>query len=238
MRARSLLARALVHAPQVVAPGLWVVRGGLPRHGMNVFLLSEGDGVVCFDTGSREMATELQRVAIALGGISRILLSHSHADHRGAARGIGAPVWCHEDERRDVEGDAGRGYWTLGAAGVRRDWLRGRVMSALRDGGSVPVAGTVVQGDRVGEFIVIHLPGHAPGQIGLWRESDRTVLVGDCFHAVDDHTAALPQVAFSHDMALARASVLRVAAMEPVLALSGHGPALRGNVQKMLERAV
>lgn len=204
---------------------------------MNVFLLSEGDGVVCFDTGSREMATEVRRMAAALGGISRIVLSHGHADHRGAARGIGAPVWCHEDERIDVEADAGQRYWRLGGPGLRRDLLRGQVMSALRDGGPVSVAGTVAEGDMVGQFVVIHLPGHAPGQIGLWRESDRTVLAGDCFHAIDDHTAGLPKEAFSQDMALARESLLRIAAMEPVLAWAGHGPALRGDVRKMLERA-
>ncbi len=150
---------------------------------------------MCFDTGSREMATEVRRMAAALGGISRIVLSHGHADHRGAARGIGAPVWCHEDERIDVEADAGQRYWRLGGPGLRRDLLRGQVMSALRDGGPVSVAGTVAEGDMVGQFVVIHLPGHAPGQIGLWRESDRTVLAGDCFHAIDDHTAGLPKSA-------------------------------------------
>ena len=33
------------------------------------------------------------------------------------------------------------------------------------------------EGDEVAGFRVIHFPGHAPGLIGLWRESDRVAIV-------------------------------------------------------------
>ncbi len=45
------------------------------------------------------------------------------------------------------------------------------------DGGAVKIAGTVSEGDEVAGFQVIHFPGHAPGLIGLWRESDRVAIV-------------------------------------------------------------
>ena len=38
---------------------------------------------------------------------------------------------------------------------------------------------TVAEGDEVAGFRVHHFPGHAPGLIGLWRESDRLALVSD-----------------------------------------------------------
>ena len=41
------------------------------------------------------------------------------------------------------------------------------------------IGGTVSEGDEVAGFRVIHFPGHAPGLIGLWRESDRVALVSD-----------------------------------------------------------
>src|SRR6202000_947968 len=44
-------------------------------------------------------------------------------------------------------------------------------------GGAVKVAGTVAEGDEVAGFRVLHFPGHAPGLIGLWRESDRLARV-------------------------------------------------------------
>ena len=37
-------------------------------------------------------------------------------------------------------------------------------------------------------FRVIELPGHAPGLIGLYRESDRLALVSDCFYTLDPQT--------------------------------------------------
>jgi len=35
-------------------------------------------------------------------------------------------------------------------------------------------------GDR--RFEVLHLPGHTPGEIGLWEESTRTLFSGDCVY--------------------------------------------------------
>ena len=50
---------------------------------------------------------------------------------------------------------------------------------------TVEPAGTLAEGDTVAGFEVIHFPGHAPGLIGLWRESDRVALVGDTIYVID-----------------------------------------------------
>ena len=47
------------------------------------------------------------------------------------------------------------------------------------DGGAVEIAGTLDEGDEVAGFRVVHLPGHAPGLIALFRDSDRLALVSD-----------------------------------------------------------
>ena len=52
-------------------------------------------------------------MAQALGGMTRIILSHAHPDHRGGAQELAAPVWCHASERADAEGDAGMSYLDL-----------------------------------------------------------------------------------------------------------------------------
>jgi len=39
------------------------------------------------------------------------------------------------------------------------------------DSGPLHVSQTLAEGDRVADFEVIHLPGHSPGCIGLWRAS-------------------------------------------------------------------
>lgn len=233
---RGLWARAVIGASEMVGADAWAFRGGLPRHGMNVFLIRDGRGVAWFDTGSREMAGQLRQIGERRGGITRAVLSHSHPDHRGAARLLGVPVWCHADEQADAEGDAGRHYWGGGAK--RRDVVRGRVMAALRDAGPVAVFNTLAEGDRVGAFEVLHIPGHAPGQIALWREADRTILASDCFYSSDERTGHLPKPAFNHDSELALAGVRRIAELEPKVAWPGHGPALRGDVRETLRRAL
>ena len=40
-------------------------------------------------------------------------------------------------------------------------------------------AGTLNDGDRVGEFVVIHTPGHTRGSICLYREDDGALIAGD-----------------------------------------------------------
>ena len=110
------------------------------------------------------------------------------------------------------------------------------------DGGPVKVDQTVKEGDEVAGFQVIHLPGHAPGLIGLWRESDRLALVSDCFYTLDPQTgrkghARVPHRAFNQDTEQARASIRKLAAMEPATAWPGHADPLTGDVRDQLERA-
>jgi glyoxylase-like metal-dependent hydrolase (beta-lactamase superfamily II) len=110
------------------------------------------------------------------------------------------------------------------------------------DGGPVAIAGTVAAGDDVTGFQVIDLPGHAPGLIGLWRASDRLALVSDCFYTLDPQTGrhGPPRVAheaFNHDTEQARASIRKLAALEPAAAWPGHANPVTGDVRAQLERA-
>jgi glyoxylase-like metal-dependent hydrolase (beta-lactamase superfamily II) len=84
----------------------------------------------------------------------------------------------------------------------------------------------------------IHTPGHTPGHISLWRASDRTLISGDAFITTRQESAYAvatqqpevhgPPMYYTPDWPSARASVERLAALDPELAVTGHGPALRG----------
>ena len=110
------------------------------------------------------------------------------------------------------------------------------------DGGPVQIAGTVEEGDEIAGFRVVHLPGHAPGLIGLWRESDRLALVSDCFYTLDVETTRkgaprVPHAAFNYDTEQARASIRKLAALDPATVWAGHAGPLTGDVAGQLERA-
>ena len=135
---------------------------------INVFFIREGDGVAVFDSATRQLGPAIRRAADTLGGATRVIVGNAHPDHRGGARAIGAPVQCHLDERADLEGDGGLHYFDFGLLPWFARALTARVMRSWDDG-ALHVAKTLEEGDAVGDFEVVHLPGHSPGCIGLWR---------------------------------------------------------------------
>jgi hydroxyacylglutathione hydrolase len=227
--------------PEQIADGVWVVRGGRPR-AMNVYLIEDDGGVTVFDAGISDMAGALVAAGARLGGIKRVVLGHADCDHRGAAAAIGAPVYCHPADREAAEASTSfRPYWDLNklAAPARKIYPK---LLTTWDGPPVQVAGTLEEGDEVAGFKVVHLPGHAPGLIGLFRESDRLALVSDCFYTVDPQTgmknaAHVPHPAFNHDTEQARASIRKLAALNPSAAWAGHARPVTGDVVAQLERA-
>ena len=229
-----------------VADGVWLLRGDL-RKAMNIYFLEDGDGLVQFDAGSKGMTKRARAEAERLGGLKRVVLGHAHADHRGTAPYMGVPVHCHPDEVADAESDASiPPYMDLSQLPVAP--IRRLYPFLLRrwDGGAVKVAGTVSEGDEVAGFRVIHFPGHAPGLIGLWRESDRVALVSDVVYFIDsarlkplpEGEASVPHPAWAWDHAKAKQSVRKLAALEPRVVATGHAEPLRGdNLRETLERA-
>jgi hydroxyacylglutathione hydrolase len=230
-----------------VADRVWLLRGDL-RGAMSIYFIEEeGGGVVQFDAGTKSMAKATRAAAERLGGLKRVVLGHAHADHRGTAPFVDAPVFCHADEIGDAESSASiTSYMDLSqlpVAPVR--WIYPFLLRRW-DGGAVSIAGTVAEGDEVAGFRVVHLPGHAPGLIGLWRESDRVALVSDTVYLIDsarlkalpDGEASVPHPAWAWDHAQAKQSVRKLAALEPAVVGTGHSEPLRGqNLRETLERA-
>jgi hydroxyacylglutathione hydrolase len=229
-----------------VADGVWLLRGDT-RKAMNIYFLEDGDGVVQFDAGTKTMAKKARAAAAQLGGLRRIVLGHAHADHRGTAPSLDAPVYCHPDEVADAESDAAIApYMEISELPAPARWLYPMLLRRW-DGGAVKIAGTVSEGDEIAGFQVVHFPGHAPGLIGLWRESDRLALVSDTIYLIDstrlgkplpEGEASVPHPAWAWDHAKAKESVRKLAALEPKVVCAGHDNPLRGeNLRATLERA-
>src|ERR1700753_2718054 len=87
-----------------VADGVWLLRGDL-RGAMDVYFIEDGDGVVQFDAGTKGMRKKVAREGRDLGGITKVVLGHAHAAHRGTAPYVDAPVYCHPDEVADAGSD-------------------------------------------------------------------------------------------------------------------------------------
>jgi glyoxylase-like metal-dependent hydrolase (beta-lactamase superfamily II)/ketosteroid isomerase-like protein len=226
---------------ELVAEGVWVVQGQPGR--CNVYLLEDEGGVTLFDAGARTMTRAIASAGARLGGIRRVVLGHGHTDHRGAAPALGVPVYCHPAEVEDAEGSGGFRYWPAGLQGLPFPLRQAhRLMHRLAwDGGPVQIAGTLREGEEVAGFTVVELPGHAPGQIALWRERDRLALSSDCFYTLDmwgrDCSPRLPVALYNFDTEQARASIRKLAALEPAAAWPGHAKPVTGDARAALERA-
>jgi glyoxylase-like metal-dependent hydrolase (beta-lactamase superfamily II) len=240
--ARTRLTASLAGGePGIVAQGVWVVQGQPGR--CNVYLIEDEGGVTLFDAGARTMTRAVAGAAAKLGGIRKVVLGHGHTDHRGTAPALGAPVLCHATEVEDAEGSGGFRYWPEGLAGLPTPHrqLHKLLHRYAWDGGPVKISGTLAEGDEVAGFRVVEIPGHAPGQIALFRESDRLALSSDCFYTLDiwgrDSEPHVPMATYNFDTEQARESMRKLAAMEPAAAWPGHAKPLTGNVREQLERA-
>jgi hydroxyacylglutathione hydrolase len=226
-----------------VAPAVWLLRGGLTG-AMNVYLIEDGSQVVVFDAGEKGMAKAIAAAAERLGGIRQVVLGHGDTDHRGSAPRLSAlaPVVCHPDAVEQAQGSGGRDYWQMEKLPPAVRMLHRFTHRFVWDDGPVRISGTVSVGERIAGFEVIDLAGHAPGMIGLWRESDRVALVSDTVYLTTmwgrPTAAHVPEEAYNLDTAAARESIRRLAALRPRIVGVGHlGPMTGPGVVAELEAA-
>jgi glyoxylase-like metal-dependent hydrolase (beta-lactamase superfamily II) len=225
-----------------IADGVHVVRGGMPRV-MNVYLIEDEGGMTAFDAGVHGMHSALLKAAAPHGGIKRVVLGHSHTDHRGAAPDLaatGIPVYCHEAELRDAETDGGMHYFKLDELNFVMKRFMDHSLRKTWDGGPVAIEGTLSEGDEIAGFQVVHLPGHAPGLIALYREKDGLVLSSDAVYTLNPLTGRrgaprIPLGAFNLDTEMAKASALKLAAIEPKRVWPGHADGIEEDAPAILE---
>lgn len=196
----------------------------VPRNGINAYLI----GDVLVDTGIKQSAGKIARM---LEGrtVSAIALTHAHGDHAGAmerlAAQFGVPVWCGAADREAAESGRLVLSPTLSRPGLTA------VANAAAGFDGTPVARTLSEGDSLtAGFTVLHTPGHSPGHVSFWRETDRTLICGDVFFNLHVLTTVpglrQPPDLFTPDPARNRESERRLAALEPASVGFGHGPVL------------
>ena len=172
-----------------------------------------------------------------------IIMTHGHFDHAGALETLAeewnVPIYAHELELPYLNGTAsypppdpsvGGGMMALlSPMYPRGPYNVGKWLQPLPSDGSVP---------HMPGWRWIHVPGHTPGQIALWREGDRILISADAFITTRQESAYAvtvqkpemhgPPAYYTQDWEAARESVRKLAALEPELVVTGHGPAMQG----------
>ncbi|RPI38553.1 MAG: MBL fold metallo-hydrolase [Methanoregulaceae archaeon] len=148
-----------------------------------------GETITLIDTGvagcERTIFATIRSAGRDPAEIALIVLTHSHPDHIGAAKAIRAVTGCsiaaHPAERRwieDVELQNRErpvpGFATLVGGPVQLD-------HELDDGDAIEPDDT-----RAVDLQVLHTPGHSPGSISLWMESEGALFSGDAIPVTGD----------------------------------------------------
>ncbi len=193
--------------------GVWQL-SGFPQDAINVYVLQD----VLIDAGT---VFDRRRIFRQLQGrtLSAHALTHAHPDHYGASRAVcerfTVPLWCGE----------------LDAEAVQRGRTVGRGGVMLPAAPRCEVARRLREGDEVAGFRVLDTPGHSPGHVSFWRESDRVLVCGDVIWGRNPFLGTgPPREPFpiaSPDPVENRRSARRLAELEPALVLFGHGTPLR-----------
>jgi len=198
---------------RALASGVWQL-DGRPPNAINVYLV----GDVLVDAGT---PAARKRILRELDGttVATHVVTHAHPDHFGSSHAVcealDVPLWAGANDAEAIET----------ATPAPSDTKVGRLLAKGKMPPAHPVARRLREGDEVAGFVVLDVPGHSPGHIALWRESDRTLVAGDVFFNLPRLGA--PPGFLTFDPAQNRASMRRLAELRPALALFGHGPPLR-----------
>lgn len=217
-----------------------VVYAGLPGAGdRNWLLIDAGVTGMC---GRKILHSAEHRFGQGARAFA-IILTHGHFDHIGAVKQLAqqwdCPVFAHIDEHPFLNGT--QSYpppnpWAGGMMSLLSPALPcgpidlGNYLRALPLDGSLP---------GMPGWRWIHTPGHTPGQIALWRPSDRLLISADAVITTRQESAyaALlaqspemhgPPAYFTPDWPSAKRSVQRLAELDPETIVSGHGHAMHG----------
>ena len=208
---------------QRIRRGLYLLESALA----NCYLIEGTHGLTLFDTGQPSGApgliAEIERNGFAMKDIEAVVLSHSHFDHAGGARGLlerhRVKVFAHAADTPAIKGEDQPPrspflrLWRL-LLGLRYPYRPLEVVVPINEGETLR---------PLPQWQVLRLPGHTLGSIGLFQPGERVLLCGDALNNRGGRLS-VPGDAHCQDPVQARESVRKLAALDLEVLGCGHGP--------------
>ena len=196
--------------------------------GAHAYLVEGPDGLAVVDpgyTGSyRAVLRFIAHRGHGVGDLRWVILTHHHVDHGGTALAL-----CQQTDARLAVHRADQCYLVNGRPRERATLFGIFELLPEAIGRFVmSCAGCETRqledGDLVAGFRVIHAPGHTPGSICLYSESECALLTGDVLN--NEGGVRTPPWPVNHDHGQARRAALRLLGLRYERAYFGHGPPL------------
>jgi glyoxylase-like metal-dependent hydrolase (beta-lactamase superfamily II) len=213
-----------------LAPGILAL-GGKKGGRVHAFLVEDGPELILIDTlyefDGHLVFDELKRLGRPATDLKRIVITHGHRSHLGGVAALkkasGAKVLSHEWEADIVSGDRKAQAVTILPRRPLRAYIPFQVGLALGFGAHppCPVDETLGEGDALGPLQVLHTPGHTPGHLSFYSEERGVLISGDAIATWPEFDAGWP--AFNLNPDQQRATIARMAALEPKVVGVGHG---------------
>ncbi|MCB9452252.1 MAG: MBL fold metallo-hydrolase [Anaerolineaceae bacterium] len=209
-----------------------------------IYIIAGSDGLTLIDTSlspqtPQKLEPQLKMMGYQLSDIHHILITHAHPDHLGGLAAFqsltNAHTGIHHRDAAVVRGAI--------APRPRPEQLRGfaRLMASFPAMSPPPPARVDVEfkeGDKLDDILpgleVVETFGHSPGHVSYWWSERRVLFCGDGVMRLP-WGLALPIAAFTPDMAMAKQSVRKIAALNPDILCMGHGRPIIGGAGEKLQ---
>jgi glyoxylase-like metal-dependent hydrolase (beta-lactamase superfamily II) len=207
------------------------------------YLWRDADGVTLVDTGAvdsgADIAAALDELGLEPPDIDRVVLTHFHDDHVGAAAEVrqwgDIEIVAHAADAPIIRGEVVGPMPNFAEDELA---LHEHVVAGLPPAPPVEVDVEVTDGDVLdfgGGAHVVAAPGHTDGSIALHLPRHGVLFTGD---AVAEHLGRVLPGVFNLDRAQTARSVRRLADLDAQVAAVGHGqPVLRQAQSRLREAA-
>jgi glyoxylase-like metal-dependent hydrolase (beta-lactamase superfamily II) len=205
--------------------------GGKKGGWVRAFLIEDGRDLTLIDTLFDEdpsvVMAEITRLGRSPSDLKRIVLTHGHRAHLGGLatlkRWSGATVLSHEWEADIIAGNRKAQPVPILPRRPLRVYIPFQLGLALGLGAHppCPVDERLKEDDEVGTLQVLHTPGHTPGHLSFYSPERGVLISGDAVATWPRFEAGWP--AFTLNGKQHRASIRRLAALEPKVVGVGHG---------------